>query len=80
MMPKAVIKGICIVLVALMILSAVAVLLQVFAVGDTGFNIVEATPVTGDSATDYLIAVGVIVAAVLVLTICVVLPKMKKPE
>lgn len=80
MMPKAVVKGICIVLVALMLLSVVAVLLQVFAIGTDGFNVAPVTPVTGDSATDYLVPIGVILAAILVVSVCVVLPKMKKPD
>lgn len=80
MMPKSVTKVICIIMAALMLLSVIAVLLQVVAVDEAKFNIVSYTPVTGDSATDYLIPIGIILAAVLVIGICVVLPKMKKKD
>lgn len=76
MMPKGMIKIICIVMAALMILSVGAVVLQVFAVD--GAAILAATPATGDNDSDYLIPAGLAVAAILVIGVCVVLPKLKK--
>ena len=75
-MPKGMIKIICIVMAALMILSVGAVVLQVFAV--EGAEMLMATPATGDNDSDYLIPAGIAVAAILAIGICVVLPKMKK--
>ena len=76
MMPKGMVKIICIVMAALMILSVGAVVLQVFAVD--GANVLMATPATGDNDSDYLIPAGLAVAAILVIGVCVVLPKLKK--
>lgn len=76
MMPKGMIKIICIVMAALMLLSVGAVVLQVFAVD--GANVLMATPATGDNDSDYLIPAGLAVAAILVIGVCVVLPKLKK--
>ena len=75
MMPKSVIKIICIIMAALMILSVGAVVLQVFAVEGP---VALMTPATGDNDGDYLIPAGLAVAAILAIGICVVLPKMKK--
>lgn len=76
MMPKGMIKVICIIMAALMLLSVGAVVLQVFAV--EGIPALAATPATGDNDSDYLVPAGLAVAALLVIGICVVLPKMKK--
>lgn len=76
MMPKGMIKVICIIMAALMILSVGAVVLQVFAVD--GMPVLMATPATGDNDSDYLIPAGLAVAAILAIGICVVLPKLKK--
>lgn len=75
MMPKGMIKIICIVMAALMILSVGAVVLQVFAVDAP---VALMTPATGDNDSDYLIPAGLAVAALLAIGICVVLPKLKK--
>ncbi len=76
MMPKGMIKAICIVMAALMILSVVAVLLQVIAVDESFVPL--AVPATGDNDSDYLIPAGLGVAALLAIALCVVLPKLKK--
>ena len=76
MMPKSVIKAICIVMAALMILSVVAVVLQVIAVDDSFVPL--AVPATGDNDSDYLIPAGLGVAAILAIVLCLVLPKLKK--
>ncbi len=75
MMPKGMIKVICIIMAALMILSVGAVVLQVFAVDAP---VALMTPATGDNDGDYLIPAGLAVAALLAIGICVVLPKLKK--
>ena len=75
MMPKGMIRIICIVMAALMILSVGAVVLQVFAVDAP---VALMTPATGDNDSDYLIPAGLAVAALLAIGICVVLPKLKK--
>lgn len=79
MMPKPVIKGICIFLAALMILSAVAVLVQVFA-ADENLMINYVNPKTGDDITDVVIPAGVVVLALLAIGICLFLPKLKKKD
>lgn len=76
MMPKGVIKAICIVMAALMILSVVAVVLQVIAVDESFIPL--AVPATGDNDSDYLIPAGLGVAAILAIVLCLVLPKLKK--
>ena len=76
MMPKGMIKAICIVMAALMILSVVAVVLQVIAVDENFVPL--AVPATGDNDSDYLIPAGLAVAALLAIGICVALPKLKK--
>lgn len=75
MMPKGVIKVICIVMAALMLLSVVAVVLQVVAVDESALLMV---PATGDNDGDYLIPAGLGVAALLAIVLCVALPKLKK--
>lgn len=76
MMSKKMIKIICIIMAALMILSVGAVALQVFAVDEA--YVPSETPVTGDSAADYIIPAGIAVAAVIAVIVCLVLPKIKK--
>ena len=76
MMPKGMIKAICIVMAALMILSVVAVVLQVIAVDETYVPLM--VPATGDNDGDYLVPAGLGVAALLAIVICVALPKLKK--
>lgn len=78
MMPKGMIKVICIIMAALMILSVVAVLVQVFAL--EGNIMPLATPATGDNDSDYLIPAGLGVAALLAVIVCLVLPKLKKKQ
>lgn len=80
MMNKTMIRIICIIMAALMILSVGAVVLQVFAVGENSFVAETVTPDTGDSAADYIIPAGIAVAAVLAVVVCLVLPKLKKKE
>ncbi|MBQ4348495.1 MAG: hypothetical protein IKB94_03000 [Clostridia bacterium] len=77
MMPKSVIKVICIIMAALMILSVGAVILQVIAVDSADF-LPLAMPATGDNDADYLIPAGIGVLAILAVGICLVLPKLKK--
>lgn len=76
MMPKGVIKVICIVMAALMLLSVVAVVLQVVAVDEAA--VAMAVPATGDNDSDYLIPAGLGIAALLAIAVCVILPKLKK--
>ena len=78
MMPKAMIKGICIFMAALMVLSVGAIIFQVIAAGPDMAAYV--TPVTGDNDADYIIPVGLGLLAVLAIGICIFLPKMKKKE
>lgn len=77
MMPKSLVKIICIVMAALMILSAVAVLFQVFAVDVANVAAIN-IPATGDNDADYLIPIGIVLVAALAIGICVALPKMKQ--
>ncbi len=78
MMPKSMIKGICIFLAALMVLSVGAVIFQVIAAEPGAVPMV--TPVTGDNDSDYIIPIGLAVIALLAIGICVFLPKMKKKD
>lgn len=78
MMPKSMIKGICIFLAALMVLSVGAVIFQVIAAGPGA--VLMSTPVTGDNDADYIIPVGLALLAVLAIGVCVFLPKMKKKD
>ncbi len=79
MMPKKMIKVICFIMAALMLLSVGAVVLQVIAVDEMAIAAYVA-PNTGESFTDVAIPAGIIVLAVVAIVICVVLPKMKKSE
>lgn len=78
MMPKPVIKGICIFLAALMVLSVGAIIFQVIAAEPNA--VAYMAPVTGDNDADYIIPVGLGLLAVLAIGICVFLPKMRKKE
>ena len=64
MMNRKMVKIICIVMAGLMILSACAVLLQVFATGEKEVVASTVTPETGDGLSDYVIPAGVAVLAV----------------
>ncbi len=75
MMPKGMIKAICIVMAALMLLSVVAVVLQVVAIDESALLMV---PATGDNDGDYLIPAGLGVAALLAIVVCIALPKLRK--
>ncbi len=78
MMPKPMIKGICIFLAALMVLSVGAIIFQVIAAEPA--VVAYVTPVTGDNDADYIIPIGLGLLAVLAIGICVFLPKMRKKE
>lgn len=78
MMPKPMIKGICIFLAALMVLSVGAIIFQVIAAEPNAAAYIA--PVTGDNDADYIIPVGLGLLAVLAVGICVFLPKMRKKE
>ena len=79
MMSKKTIKIICIIMAALMLLSVVAVALQVVAVDEAYYD-TYVNPATGDSDSDYLVPAGIAVAAILAIVICVVLPKIKNKD
>lgn len=76
MMSKKAIKIISLVLAVLMILSAVAVLVQVFAADSSA--VVASVPATGDNDLDYAVPAALIAVAVVAAVICLVLPKIKK--
>lgn len=76
MMSKGMIKVICIIMAALMVLSVGAICLQVFAFDGVGAT--TYVPVTGDNDKDYIIPATIAVVAVLAVGICLVLPKLKK--
>ncbi len=78
MLPKKMVKIICIVLAALMMLSAVAVLIQVFA--SDAAAITTASPKTGDNDLDTIVPIVLIAAAVLAIIACLLLPKLKKKD
>ena len=80
MMSKKMVKVICIIMAGLMILSACAVLLQVFAADEAAVISGTVIPDTGDSDMDYIIPAGIAVAAVLAVILCLVLPKMRKKD
>ncbi len=79
MMPKPVIKGICIFLAILMVLSVGAIIVQVIAADSMAIR-TYVTPVTGDNDADYIIPVGIGLLAVLSVGVCVILPKLRKKE
>ncbi|MBO5185181.1 MAG: hypothetical protein J6D79_05550 [Clostridia bacterium] len=79
MFPKKMVKVICLVLAALMILSGVAVLIQVFA-ADTAAISATVTPKTGENDMDTIVPIALIAAAVLAIAACLILPKIKKKK
>lgn len=78
MFPKKMVKIICLILAALMILSGVAVLIQVFA-ADT-VVIAAAVPKTGENDLDTIVPIVLIAAAVMAIAACLILPKIKKKK
>ena len=76
MMNKKAVKVICIILAALMGLSCIAVLTQVFAAE----NVLPAPPKMGDNEMRYILPIAIIVLAVIIIVVCVVLPKLKKKD
>ena len=74
MMSKKAIKIICIILAGLMILSALSVLIQIFAVDENALMI----PATGDDKNDYIIPIVVICVAVLAIIGVFVVPIIRK--
>lgn len=74
MMNKKMIKVICIILAALMALSGLAVLTQVFAMEA---NVV---PVTGDDDMRFIVPIVIVAVAVIAVAACLVLPKLKKKD
>ena len=79
MFSKKAIRIICIIMAVLMALSACVALVSVFAV-DEAYYETYVNPSTGDNDGDYLIPAGIAVAALLVIVICVVLPKIRKKD
>ena len=73
------VKVICLVLAALMILSGVAVLIQVFA-ADAAAISTTVTPDTGENDMDTIVPIALIAAAVLAIAACLILPKIKKKK
>ena len=76
MMSKKAIKIICIILAGLMILSALSVLIQTFAVDANSMMI----PATGDDSGDYIIPIVVICVAVIAIIGAIVIPKVIKKK
>ncbi|MGN1443164.1 MAG: hypothetical protein ACI4XE_04865 [Acutalibacteraceae bacterium] len=75
MMPKKVIRVISIILAGLMVLSVVAVLVNVFAADESA--VLCAVP-TGDNDLDYIVPIALIAVAAVAVVLCLVLPKIKK--
>lgn len=79
MFPKKMVKIICLILAALMILSGVAVLIQVFA-SDAAVITTTAVPKTGENDLDTIVPIALIAAAVMAIAACLILPKIKKKK
>lgn len=79
MFPKKMVKIICLILAGLMILSGVAVLIQVFA-ADVSVATSAVVPKTGENDLDTIVPIALIVAAVLAIAACLILPKIKKEK
>lgn len=79
MFPKKMVKVICIILAGLMILSGVAVLIQVFA-ADAAAVSTTAVPKTGENDMDTIVPIALIAAAVMAIAACLILPKIKKKK
>ena len=73
MMSKKVVKIICIVMAVLMGLSVLAVVLQAFAIDE-----MTVVPNTGVEDIPIGLLAAIIGVAVIILTVCLVLPKLKK--
>ena len=73
MMSKKVVKIICIVMAALMGISVLAVLFQAFAAGEAPI-----VPNTGVEDIPIGLLAAIIGVAVIILAVCLVLPKLKK--
>ena len=78
MMNRKMVKIICIIMAALMLLSVGAVMLQVFAADEKAIVESAITPETGDGLTDYILPAGIAIAAIIAIVVCLVLPKIKK--
>lgn len=79
MFPKKMVKVICLVLAALMLLSGIAVLIQVFA-ADAEVISASVVPETGENDMDTIVPIALIAAAVLAIAACLILPKIKKKK
>ncbi|MGN1195928.1 MAG: hypothetical protein ACI4SB_10640 [Acutalibacteraceae bacterium] len=77
MMPKKMIRIISIILAGLMVLSVVAVLVNVFA-ADTSTILPVVS--TGDNDLDYIVPIALIAVAAVAVVLCLVLPKIKKKK
>ena len=75
MMPKKMIRIISIILAGLMVLSVVAVLVNVIAVDENDY--LSVVP-TGDNDLDYIVPIALIAVAAIAVVVCLVLPKIKK--
>lgn len=75
MMPKKMIRIISIILAGLMVLSVVAVLVNVIAVDE---NVYLSVVPTGDNDLDYIVPIALIAVAAIAVVVCLVLPKIKK--
>ena len=80
MMNRKMVKIICIVMAALMLLSVGAVVLQVFAADEAAQTSEVIVPDTGDGLSDYIVPAGMAVTALLAVILCLVAPKLKKKE
>lgn len=81
MMNRKMVKIICIIMAVLMLLSVGAIALQVFVSAADETTLSETTvvvPDTGDGLSDYILPAGIIVAAILAVVLCLVIPKIKK--
>lgn len=80
MMNRKMVKVICIIMAALMLLSVGAVVLQVFAVDEAAQAQTVVLPDTGDGLSDYVLPAGVAGVAVLAVILCLVVPKLRKED
>ena len=76
MLSKKAIKIISIVLAAIMALSVLAIILQVFGINES----YTALPATGESNLVYIIVGCVLAAAVIAIVCVIVIPKIKKKK
>ncbi len=74
------VKVICIIMAALMLLSVGAVVLQVFAVDEAAQAQTVVLPDTGDGLSDYVLPAGIAGVAVLAVILCLVVPKLRKED